>query len=123
MKSYDPEVAPDPKRWLGFDEQKRMLLVERYHRGARIKLPSMTAHVAFHVIVENQLAEEMDSVVQAMIRLRRDGLSRHEAVHAVASVLAEHMHGLLNGEDGGADVASRYDEALAGLTAQRWFEG
>ena len=70
------------------DEAERIRLVEHYHRTARIKLPSVKAHSTFHVIVENQLAENVEPVVRAMNRLTNEGLTRHDALHAIASVLA-----------------------------------
>lgn len=43
------------------------------------------------LVAENQLAEAYLLAVEALARLRRDGLSRHDAVHAIGSVLAEHL--------------------------------
>ncbi len=56
MRSYDPEVAPDPQRWLALDEQTRISLAGRCHRKARIELPDHQAHAVIHAIVENQIA-------------------------------------------------------------------
>jgi hypothetical protein len=93
---YDPDQTPNPKEWLALDEQIRLGLVEDYHHQKRIKLPSLTAHAAFHGIVENQLAENFEPAVRAMTRLTMEGLTRHEAVHAIASVVAEYIHDLSN---------------------------
>lgn len=122
MRYYDPEHAPDPQEWLACDEQERMLLVEQHHRAARIKLPSIKAHAAFHAMVENQIAEGREPVVRAMERLTREGLSRHDAVHAVASVAAEQLHEAVNSkdEDSAATVQARYDAAVERLTAKEW---
>ncbi|MBN8436878.1 MAG: hypothetical protein ABTS22_02060, partial [Accumulibacter sp.] len=56
MNRYDPDQTPNPKEWLALDEQIRIGLVEKYHRWARVELPNVTIHAAFHAIVENQLA-------------------------------------------------------------------
>ncbi|MGA9672463.1 MAG: hypothetical protein WBQ94_24830, partial [Terracidiphilus sp.] len=90
MNEYNPERAPEPEAWLELDEQERILLVENYHRPARIKLPNRKAHAVFHVIVENQIAMNLEPVVRAMARLMKEGLTRHDAVHAIGSVVAEH---------------------------------
>jgi hypothetical protein len=37
-------------------------------------------------------------VVATLARLRREGLDRHDAVHAIGSALASRMHSLLVGE-------------------------
>ena len=72
---------PDPSAWLVLDEQERIQLAEAHHRAAHIKLPNVKAHACFHPIVENQIAEGLESVVRAMARLMNEGLSRHEALH------------------------------------------
>ncbi len=35
---YDPERAPDPKRWLATAEADRLELIRRFHRKARIRV-------------------------------------------------------------------------------------
>ncbi len=123
MNRYDPDHAPDPGQWLALDEQLRIQLVEAYHRAARIKLPSLTAHAVFHAMVENQIAEDTESVVRAMARLTTEGLSRHEAIHAVASVLAEHIHDLFSAKADPGNSASAYHAAVECLTAKGWRDG
>jgi hypothetical protein len=91
VQNYDPEVPPNPAEWLALDEQLRIHLAEEYHRSAREKLPNSTAHAGFHAVVENQIAEELEPVVRAMARLMKQGLSRHEALHAVGSCVADHV--------------------------------
>jgi hypothetical protein len=95
MDLYDAEVAPDPDRWLALDEGERIVLVELYHRQARVPLPKLarTLHAATHVVVENQLAERDDAVTRALSRLMKQGLSRHEAIHAIGAVVAEEIYG------------------------------
>ena len=122
MNRYDPEYAPDPEQWLALDEQERILLVEAHHRMARIKLPNLTAHAIFHAVIENQIAENLESVVRAMARLTAEGLSRHEAIHAIASVLGEHIVELFNGNVDG-NSAETYNAAVERLTARDWRDG
>jgi hypothetical protein len=122
LNRYDPDHAPDPEQWLALDEQERIQLVEKHHRVARIKLPNVKAHAIFHTIVENQIAENLESVVRAMARLTAEGLSRHEAIHAVASVLSEHIVELFNGNVDG-NAAETYNAAVERLTARDWRGG
>lgn len=124
MTRYDPEVTPDPSDWLALDEDERISLVERYHRAARVKLPDATVHALVHVIVENQIAEELPSATDAMARLMKDGLSRHDALHAIGCVVAELLFGTLHAEDKGKAKAAfaGYDAELQRLTAKRWLE-
>jgi hypothetical protein len=124
MEAYNPESAPDPGAWLELDEQERIVLVEAWHRAARIKLPNVTAHATFHTIVENQLAMNLEPVVRAMHRLTKEGLTRHDSVHAIASVVAEHVYDILKGQSDDADVSqARYLAAVERLTVMSWRQG
>jgi hypothetical protein len=125
MEEYNPECAPEPGAWLELDEQERIALVETYHRVARIKLPNVTAHAALHAIVENQIALNLESVVRTMHRLGKEGLTRHDAVHAISSVVAEHLFDILKtGQNDNAEASqARYNAAVERLTAARWHKG
>ena len=122
MERYDPEIEPVGAVWLEIDEGERLLLVEEYHRDARIALPkrSRRLHASMHVIVENQLALNDEPVVRALARLMKEGLSRHDAVHAIGSVVAENIHDLLKQEDSPDIVRVRYYAAVERLTAATW---
>ncbi len=126
MHHYDPEVAPDPKEWLALDEGERNLLVEQYHRDARIELPKRTRslHAVIHTVVENQLALDDQAIVRAtLVRLTRNGLARHQAVHAIGSVLIEYIHDLLHEKMPSTDGHAPYYAALQQLSPQRWRDG
>ena len=122
MEHYDPEIAPASEDWLALDEGERILLVEAYHRGARIRLPSSRRklHASFHVIVENQLASNDETVVRALARLMKEGLSRHDAVHAIGSVVAEEIYDLLKVRKTPDPSHARYYAAIEQLTAASW---
>lgn len=122
MNRYDPDNAPDPAEWLALEELTRIQLVEEHHRLARTKLPNLKAHAVFHAIVENQVAENLDPVVRAMTRLTAEGLNRHEAVHAIASVVAERIHDLFNAKADADNSQAIYYAAVEQLTAKRWRE-
>ncbi len=122
MFAYDPSIPPEPKAWLDLDELERIRLVEVFHRKQRGKPPNLKAHAAFHAIVESQLAEGVESVVRAMSRLNGEGLSRHDALHAIGSVLAGELHDLVTVRaDESPEVAqARYDAAVERLSAAEW---
>lgn len=124
MDRYDPEVAPDPEDWVALDEGERILLVEWYHRDARIDIPkaARTLHASMHVVVENQLAENDEPVVRALARLMKEGLSRHDAVHAIGSVVAEEIYDALKLKDTPESLRARYYAAVERLTAATWRE-
>jgi hypothetical protein len=125
MEEYNPGRAPEPESWLELDEQERIALVETYHRVARIKLPNVTAHAALHAIVENQIALNLEPVVRAMDRLGKEGLTRHDAVHAIGSIVAEHLFDILRTDqnDDAATSRARYYVAVERLTAASWRRG
>lgn len=123
MNRYDPEVPPVAAEWLALDEQRRIQLAESYHRAAREKVPNYTAHAAFHAIVENQIAEGLEPVVRAMARLMKQGLSRHDALHAIGSAVADHFFEAMNTKDQegfAAAAQARYNAAVERLTAAEW---
>ncbi len=118
MNRYNPDQTPNPEEWLALDEQERILLAEEYHRLARIKNPKLAAHAVFHAIVENQLAENPEPVIRAMTRLTAEGLSKHDAVHAIAFVVAEHIHHLFNAKVDANNSKAIYIAAVEQLTAK-----
>ncbi len=126
MERYDPDVAPDPTEWLALDESERMLLVERHHRDARIPLPkrARSVHAVIHTAVENQLALDDQTIVRETLeRLTRDGLTRHQALHAIGSVLIEYLNDLARSKTPSADAHAPYYAALQQLTVDRWRDG
>lgn len=121
MKTYDPEVGPSAAEWLAIDEAERIVLVESYHRRRRIRLPQLTVHATIHVVVENQIALGEVVVTDALARLRTEGLTRHDAVHAVGMVLAGQIYELLQSPPADtSDPNPPYFDRLRRLTAAEW---
>jgi len=122
MDRYDPEISPDAEAWLALDEQLRIMLVEQYHRAARIDVQNLTLHATFHAIVENQLAEGLEAVDRALMRLMHEGLPRHDAVHAIGSVLSEQIWSASQPQANIAPEAlnAHYIAAVERLTAAEW---
>ena len=121
MERYDPLKAPAPQQWLGLDESERLALVERYHLRAGVRLPNATLHATFHVMVENQAAlGDQTPVRRTLARLMREGVDRHEAIHAVAAALNAHMSDLLHSASPPPDPSAAYFAALERLTVESW---
>jgi hypothetical protein len=82
----------DSDDWLELDEAQRLARVEEAHArdGSQVG-ENARVHAAMHVIVENRLAMKDDAVVAAYDRLRAAAVSRHETIHALASVVAAQL--------------------------------
>ena len=123
MKRYDPMTPPHAEQWQAIDEQEQIRLVEDYHRRARIRLPNRKVHAIFHVVVENQIALGDETPVKRTVqRLMAEGLDRHDAIHAVGSVLAAYIHDRWHGPEPspGEDPNRAYYDELERLTAEEW---
>jgi len=119
LTKYDPDRPPDAERWLAQDEMQLMDIVQRYHRREGITLLNERAHAATHVMVENQAAlGEKTPVAEAIGRLMGEGMSRHDAVHAVGAVLSKHMH---QARTTGVPVSrDAYYADVRAVTTDRW---
>jgi hypothetical protein len=121
MNVYDPDTAPAPVEWLELDEAERLARASAYHRRKRIRLPNLQLHAVIHVVIENQVALGDQVVASTLARLEAEGLSRHDAVHAIGSVLAERLFELMRETCDVTDSAyAQYLERLKDLTAARW---
>jgi hypothetical protein len=125
ITSYDPECAPDPKEWLSLAESERIRLAQSFHVSARIKTPNLQAHAAFHTVVENQIATGFGPSCRAVERLQKEGLSRHEAIHAVCSVVAKFLQEILSdpGTASTDTMQSRMNAEIESLSATQWRAG
>jgi hypothetical protein len=117
---YDPLVPPDPEAWLALDEDLRRDRVERYHRAAGIAIPNAAAHALIHTVIENQLAQGVEPVQRVLARLVGEGLDRHEALHAIGSVLARRLHTMIKEQ---AADSGEYLREVESLTAESWKGG
>lgn len=120
MREYDPSASLDPEQWDLLDEDEKLALVQQYHERYDSDLPDLALHSLVHTIIENQIALGDESPVAATLaRLEREGLDRHDAIHAIASVLVNHLHEILSGSDTKV-INEQYFEALTELTAESW---
>lgn len=123
MERYDPMQAPDPAAWRALDEDERLELVREFHRGLDEDIPNERLHATIHVVVESQLALDMEPVPETMDRLLDEGLDRHDAVHAIGAVLVEYVYRSLDDDEPGIDIEEEYARRLENLTAKRWRKG
>ncbi len=123
IDDYDPDVSPDPDLWLVPDESEQEDVVMQYCMANETDLPDVYLHAHIHMAVETQVAmgDEIP-VAETFRRLVADGLSRHEAIHAVGWVLSQHMHDAVQNPTEGADLVTQYYENLRKFTVAQWHE-
>ena len=130
IEDYDPLVGPDPGDWLATGEQQRLDVITRYHRRKGFAAERIVLHATIHAVVENQIAEGDQLPVRRILRrLMAEGLDRHEAIHAIGSVLIVHINELMRRVDSSApapqphsaqDANAHYFSELEHLTAEAW---
>lgn len=107
--------------WLELDENERVAAVMEYHRRAKVKLENLKLHAMTHAVVENQVAlGEATPVPATLNRLMQEGLDRHEAIHAIGSILMSIVFDVFQEPAVGDDINARYSRELATLTAAGW---
>jgi hypothetical protein len=118
---YDPDVGPDPAHWLALEEAERLRQAKDYHRRCDVLLANPEIHAAVHVAIENQIAMGDEMPVRgALERLMAEGLTRHEAVHALGSVLTEMIVGAADGKEAEHSQTDAYNDGIARITAEDW---
>ena len=124
MEKYQPLKCPNAQEWLELDEYERVFLVREFHEESDEPLPedAMELHASIHVVVENQIAMEHVPVPATVDRLIRQGLDRHEAIHAVGAVVSENIYDLTAGNETSWDH-NKYRRRVEKLTAKRWRKG
>ena len=102
-----------PKRWLALDEGMRIELVAGFHEHAGIALPNVKVHATLHAVVENQIALGDETPVRLKVQhLMAQGLDRHDAIHAVISVLVKYVFAAMQAGQPSATRTERYYAAL-----------
>ncbi len=124
MKSYNPEKPIDAEEWLELDESLHIELIQRYHQTIEtneLEEGAGTMHALIHVIIENQLAMDICVVKEALNKLVRQSLHRHDAIHAIGAVISDDIFAILS--NGETHDMKKYRGRLARLTAKRWRKG
>jgi Domain of unknown function (DUF1841) len=117
---YDPNQLMNAKEWSELDEGEQTQLVMEYHRRVRAKLPNLQLHCTLHVVIENQaLLGDETPVAATLLRLVKEGLNRHDAIHAIAAELAVMMFNI-GTRSAGSNVNEAYFSNVKRLTAAGW---
>ena len=117
---YDPHRSPNVAWWAALPEEDQIDLVLGHHRKAGVRLPNATLHAVTHVVVENQvLLGNETPVASTLERLLGEGLSRHDAIHAIGTILAPVILDILKGEIR-SEPNLVYYQQLRKLTADSW---
>lgn len=82
----------------------------------------MVLHCTIHAVVENQLALGVEYVPETLAKLMRQGLDRHESIHAIGAVLIEDIYSLLKSNAREFSM-KKYRRKLEKITAKRWLKG
>ena len=124
MEKYDPINSIEPDEWLALDEQERIDLVRSFHETLDDKMPSdaLSVHSSIHVIVENQLAMGVELIPETIAKLTRQGLDRHEAIHAIGAIISVDIFDMLKGNIQEFSPI-KYRRKLEKITAKRWLKG
>ena len=123
MKEYDALIEPETEKWLSIDESERISLVENYVKSIEVDIneEAVKIHSSIHVVVENQIAEKIEATIDAYNRLLRQGLNRHETIHAIGAVVSEDIYNVIKNERNFNQES--YKNRLRKLTAKRWLKG
>ena len=118
---YDPDVDPDPAHWLALDEGERLRQTKDYHRRHDVLAANPDIHALVHVVIETQIATGDETAApRALERLMTEGLTRHEAIHALGSVLTEMIVAVAKGEETEPFQTHAYNDAIARIKAEDW---
>jgi len=119
---YRGDCEPEGSFWRRLSEEEQIHAIIQHHRIRSINLPDARLHALTHLLVEQQLASgESPVAVATLARLLEEGLSRHEAVHAIGWVLTTAMHEASVGNLDG-DLNVTYEHRLQGLPESWWTE-
>src|SRR5213593_4719486 len=110
---YNPEGPIDAQKWLKIDESERLYLVQQYYRKKRVRLPNARLHAVIHVVVENQVALGAEIPVGGTLSgLMGEGLSLHDAIRGIGTILAGYFYELMQDGPQSTDANSTYYREL-----------
>lgn len=124
MNTYDPLLDQNKEEWLGVSEFERIDAVREFHEkiDEDFEDDALSIHCSVHVIVENQLAEGVELIPETVAKLVRQGLNRHEAIHAIGAIISKDLYNIIRGEDVEFSP-KKYRQKLEKITAKRWNKG
>ncbi len=121
MRSCNPATPPNYDAWLALDEGERIQLAKAFHESHGEFGESLNLHAGMHGIIETQLAMDAPNAREALVRLQEQGLTRHDAIHAIGSVLMEHIYDIQTSVFSTAEEANNhYAESLKNFNVEDW---
>jgi len=123
MESYNASRNINSALWLNLDEAVRLELIEEYVEDFEKEIDSSkkNIHASVHMVVENQLALGEEPALNAYSRLLRQGLNRHETIHAIGAVIFADIYEAMQNKDN--KPITSYKSRLRKLTAKKWLKG
>ena len=123
MESYNASRNINSALWLNLDEAVRLELIEEYVEDFEKEIDSSkkNIHASVHMVVENQLALGEEPALNAYSRLLRQGLNRHETIHAIGAVIFTDIYEAMQNKDN--KPITSYKSRLRKLTAKKWLKG
>jgi Na+/phosphate symporter len=121
--NYDPLKGPDPEEWKSLEEEERIERVLSYHLEEGMEVPNAHVHSAIHAVVEYQIALGKEYPVQkALQRLMKEGLDRHDSIHAIGAVLSKYLRQVGTDTNKSEDFTADYFDEVRQLTVQKWID-
>ena len=123
MEPYNALKNINSALWLNLDEAVRLELIEDYVEGFEKEIDNSkkNIHASIHMVVENQLALGEEPALNAYSRLLRQGLNRHETIHAIGAVIFSGIYEAMQNKDN--KPVTSYKSRLRKLTAKKWLKG
>ena len=123
MDTYNPLIEPKKDDWLESSEFDRIEAVREFHEKFDHDEfeddDALIIHCTLHVVVENQLAMGVELIPETFAKLTRQGLNRHDAIHAIGAIISEDIFYIMRGEKSEFSP-KQYRKNLEKITEKRW---
>ncbi len=122
---YDPAKRVEPQWWRSLGAEERVSLIEAAHvvlPAWHHPVPESRPHALLHVVAENLAARGDEIPVYAALqRLVRQGLQRHDAIHALGNACSEHARAIGSGRASPDDPPPEGQiKSAAAMTVAKW---
>ena len=117
---YNPNIEPDPDWWHSLSREEKINSVLDSHSALWDEVRcNARLHAIAHVTVEDLLASGRNSPVRTTLRnLMAQGLTRHQAIHAIATVILKRITEEIR--EGNIPSLESCLKRLSTLTALSW---
>jgi hypothetical protein len=118
-EEYTPGAGKTDDSWLSVDEDGRIEIIERYHdeHDDHPPAPNPRQHALYHNVIESQIAED-ERVADVYDHLVDEGVSRHNAIHAMGSVVQKYIKRAM--KEGEPIDEEAYRSELEALDPDEW---